>query len=112
MGDWRINKTWKSLAEDAGFNEKYFTQVYSYLCGDSHFSYISALQVGQAQSFNDQKMLTDLALQIGNVIMAHFSHTYSEKFKNENEIFCADPAVKQVAKKWHIKESLDYGKGN
>lgn len=57
QGEWRTGRGWADLGKSAGFHEKYFMNIYGYLCGYSHASYLSALQVGEAQSIEDQKML-------------------------------------------------------
>lgn len=61
-GEWKIGMSWTDLGNEAGFHEKYFNNIYSYLCGYSHSSYISALQVSQAKSVETQKNLTEAIL--------------------------------------------------
>ncbi|MDO8446559.1 MAG: DUF5677 domain-containing protein [Deltaproteobacteria bacterium] len=101
-GEWRIGKGWSDLSVQAGFHEKYFKNIYSYLCGYSHSSYLSALQVGQAQSIEDQKMLTLSILGIGVVIMAHFAFTYSSAFSSAGPVLSANAETKGVAEKWRF----------
>lgn len=99
-GDWRIARSWADLGRSAGFHKTYFNDVYGYLCGYSHSSYISAMQVGQAQSIADQKMLTEAMLGIGVVLMAHFTFSYSNLFGVAREVLCGNPAARRVAEKW------------
>ncbi len=101
-GEWRIGKGWADFSADAGFHAKYFKNIYGYLCGYSHSSYASALQVGQAQSIEDQQMLTQSILGIGVVIMAHFAFTYSNAFSSAGEVLSANPDAKRVAEKWRF----------
>ena len=101
-GEWRIGKGWADLSADAGFHAKYFSNIYGYLCGYSHSSYLSALQVGQAQSIEDQRMLTQAILGIGVVIMAHFAFTYSSAFSSAGAVLSASPDAKRVAEKWRF----------
>lgn len=101
-GEWRIGKGWADLSADAGFHAKYFSNVYGYLCGYSHSSYLSALQVGQAQSIEDQRMLTRAILGIGVVIMAHFAFTYSNAFSSTGTVLSASPDARHVAEKWRF----------
>ncbi len=68
-GEWRIGNDWADLGAQAGFHTKYFDNIYGYLCGYSHSSYISVLQVGQAKSIEDQQMLTKSILGIGVVLI-------------------------------------------
>jgi hypothetical protein len=88
-GEWRTGKGWSELSTNAG-----------YLCGYSHSSYISALQVGQAQSIQDQQMLTQSILDIGIVIMAHFAFSYTGTFSSAGAVLSANPDAKRVAEKW------------
>lgn len=101
-GDWRIGHGWTDLGIAAGFHEKYFKNIYGYLCGYSHSSYLSALQVGQAQSIEDQKMLTRSILGIGVVLMAHFAFSYLVPFNTANVILDANPLAKHLAEKWRF----------
>lgn len=101
-GDWRAGNGWVDLGRSAGFHEKYFRNIYGYLCGYSHASYLSALQVGQAESIDDQKMLTDCILGVGVVLMAHFAFSYSMTFPSAGDILTANPSAKAVAEKWQF----------
>lgn len=101
-GDWRTGNGWADLGKNAGFHEKYFRNIYGYLCGYSHASYLSALQVGQAQSIDDQKMLTSSILGIGVVLMAHFAFSYSAAFASASAILAANPSAKLIAEKWRF----------
>lgn len=93
---------------EAGFHEKYFKNVYGHLCGYSHSSYISALQVGQAQSIEDQTMLAQSILGIGVVIMAHFAFTYSKIFDSAKDILLINTVAAAIAKKWRCEtEKMD-----
>jgi hypothetical protein len=101
-GDWRIGNGWSDLSVQAGFHEKYFKNIYGYLCGYSHSSYISALQVGQAQTIEDQQMLSQAILGIGVVIMAHFAFSYSGAFNSARAVLTANNEARRVAEKWRF----------
>ncbi|MES2364061.1 MAG: DUF5677 domain-containing protein [Pseudomonadota bacterium] len=101
-GDWRVGNGWSDLGVQAGFHETYFKNIYGYLCGYSHSSYLSALQVGQAQSIEEQQMLTQSILGIGVVIMAHFSFSYADAFSSAGEVLSANTEAKQIAEKWRF----------
>jgi hypothetical protein len=101
-GEWRIGNGWADLGVSAGFHNKYFNNVYGYLCGYSHSSYLSALQVGQAQSTNDQQMLTQAILGIGIVLMAHFAFSYSAAFSSASTVLHAYPSELRIAEKWRF----------
>lgn len=101
-GEWRIGNGWADLGGFAGFHEKYFKNIYSYLCGYSHSSYLSALQVGQAKSIADQQMLTQSIIGVGVVLMAHFAFSYSEAFNTASVVLSANPNAMRVAEKWRL----------
>jgi len=101
-GKWRVGNGWSDLGVNAGFHKKYFEQIYSYLCGYSHSSYISALQVGQAQSIEDQAGLTSFIIGVGTVIMAHYAFSYTELFESAGEVFNSNGPAKVIAEKWHF----------
>ena len=104
-GDWRHAKSWHTIGIDAGFHKKYFGNVYSYLCGYSHSSYLSALQVGQANSLSEQHQLAQTILSIGGVVMSYFAFTYSELFDAAKAVLRLDPASAGVADKWRLGHS-------
>ena len=101
-GDWRIGNGWSNLGVQAGFHEQYFKNTYSYLCGYSHSSYLSALQVGQAQSIEDQRKLTQAILGFGVVIMAHFAFSYSSTFSSAASVLASSIEAKRIAEKWRF----------
>jgi AraC-like DNA-binding protein len=101
-GDWRVGNSWSDLSLQAGFYEKYFKDIYGYLCGYSHSSYLSALQTGQAQTIEDQQMLTQAILSIGVFIMAHFAFSYSSAFVSASAVLAANSGAKRVAEKWQF----------
>ena len=98
-GKWRVGNGWTDLGVNAGFHKKYFDNIYSYLCGYSHSSYISAIQVGQAQSREDQECLTSSILGIGTVIMAHYAFSYSKTFDSAIEVLNKNGAAKSYRRK-------------
>lgn len=99
-GEWRTGSGWADLGKSAGFHDKYFKNIYGYLCGYSHASYLSALQVGQAQSIEEQNMLTGSILGIGVVLMAHFAFTYSAIVSEARAVLDSNREAKQTAEKW------------
>ena len=50
-GDWSTGRSWTDLAIEAGLSERYFRNIYSYLCDYSHSSFAAAMQVGVADSY-------------------------------------------------------------
>jgi hypothetical protein len=101
-GEWRGTDSWLTLAKEAGFHERYFRQIYGYLCAYSHASYLSALQIGQAKSLDDQQDLASFCLGIGVVLMAHFARTYTQLFADTQPILDVDPEAKAAVTRWYF----------
>lgn len=101
-GKWKIGRDWTDLGIDAGFHEKYFKNIYNYLCSYSHSSYISALQIGQADSPETQRSLTQAILGIGVVVMAHYAFTYSRFFEQAEAILAVKCEARHIAEKWRF----------
>ena len=100
-GDWSGGRKWHELAVDVGFNERYFKNIYSYLCDYSHTSYAAALQVGQADTLEAQASMSSSMLGILVYSMARFISIYAELFDSAKEILSQSPA-NSVAKKWNF----------
>lgn len=101
-GEWRGGDSWAALGEHAGFPESYFRNVYGYLCGYSHASYISAMQIGQARSLDDQRALASFCIGIGIVLMAHFARAYTALFDDLTPVLDADQEGKAAVARWCI----------
>jgi hypothetical protein len=101
-GDWRIGISWTQLGEKAGFHRRYFDDTYRYLCGYSHASYASALQIGQALDIEDQNTLSRAIFTVAVVLMAHFAFTYSEAFPRSMPILESDHESKRLAECWRF----------
>ncbi|HEK1683831.1 TPA: hypothetical protein SMR42_000133 [Pseudomonas putida] len=101
-GEWRTGKSWADFAVMAGIHRTYFNDIYRHLCGHSHASYISALQVRDASSLDVQVELSEGILQIGCLIMAHFAFSYSYKFLKSEDVLKKDDATYDVAHKWRV----------
>lgn len=107
-GNWRVGWSWGGEAVRAGFHKLYFDNVYSHLCGYSHSNYISAMQIGQAQSTSDQAKLASAGIQVSIHVLAHFIHLYASTFSPAADLLAASPA-KPVADLWHFKaEDMDF----
>ena len=101
-GNWRVDRGWTNLGINAGFNKKYFENTYRYLCGYSHSSHLSILQVDQALTIDEQWILTYPFLEVGLVLMAHFAFSYSNLFGDAKKVLLTNPAALNIAKKWQF----------
>ena len=112
-GEWRTGVSWIDLGSSAGFHEQYFKNVYNYLCGYSHSSYASVLQIGQARSVDKQQMLTHAILGVGVVLMGHFTFSYSSVFPEAKQVLSANPKVRNIAEQFRFgsEEMSDFYDG-
>lgn len=79
-GDWKTGRSWHDLAKESGLSERYFRNIYSYLCGYSHSSYAAAMQVGQANDLAVQARLSSSMLSVMCLCMARFASLYASLF--------------------------------
>jgi len=101
QGGWSGGRQWQELAVDAGFNQRYFRTVYSYLCDYSHASYAAAMQVGQADTLEVQSEMSRSIIGVMDLCMARFIAPYAELFESAKEILEGSEA-KLVASKWNL----------
>jgi len=101
-GEWKTGKAWDDLAINAGFHPIYFRNIYSFLCGYSHSSYASALQVGQATEIESQRMLSGSMFGVACMLAAHFAVTYASMFERAQNTLEANPLSKKIAARWQF----------
>jgi hypothetical protein len=99
-GDWKIVSGSSSLAAMAGLHATYFENVYNMLCGHSHTSYISVIQVRDAQSLEHQEALARTSIAVLNVTLAHFVLQYPIRFPSTQAVIDADETGKATANRW------------
>lgn len=103
-GDWKTAMGMSDLAANANLHGSYFSNTYSYLCGYSHASYISALQIGQAITLDDQERMTRTIIGIGFVVLAHFVCKYPVHFPETLPVLNARPELKLLAQRFAFTE--------
>ena len=79
-GNWKLGRSWQDLAVDAGLSERYFRNIYPYLCGYSHSGYAAAMQVGQASDLGAQAEQSTAMFGVMNLCMARFAELYARLF--------------------------------
>lgn len=102
-GKWKPVGGWNKLGGDADIHQAYFDNIYNHLSGHSHASYISILQIKQAESVEDQSSLAVSTNQIGCVIISHFLFSYVKLFPDTKRILEGNSSLYEVAKKWHLR---------
>lgn len=99
-GNWRAGNSWGSLGEKAGFHRVYLDNIYSFLCGYSHTSFISALQVKQSQMLEDQGFLAGTILGFASKIISHFIFSYCDVFPGACKFLDNEDGIRKIANKW------------
>lgn len=75
-GHWKLNNKWPDLAENAGFDKALFVDTYSYLCSYAHTGRLSALQIMQTQTKEEQSVLIESLLGYALMILSKFICDY------------------------------------
>lgn len=105
-GDWRIGWSWAEEAARAGFNEKYFRNVYSHFCDYAHCSYISSLQMEQVNTLAAHRMLGVAPLQTCVHVIARAIAFYQELFPgSQATVGAAAEKARKVACYWSFTGS-------
>jgi hypothetical protein len=99
-GYWRMDKTWLDLATDANFTRRFFNQQYKFLCGHSHSSRLSIIQIQQSQSFESQKLLAAASIGVLMVVNAKFTFEYFEIIPGLKELVDIDSEEFNLIKVW------------
>jgi hypothetical protein len=99
-GNWRFWHSWTDIAVKAGYSKEYFESIYSYLCGYAHTGRLSVLQIQQAISKKDQKMLAKVCLDYGLIIISNFLFGYSSLFPKVKVVFESDQTAYDIARIW------------
>ena len=106
QGKWRFNKSWTDLAKIAGFDRVYFEVVYCYLCSYAHTSYLSIVQIGQADSKETQGSLAETWLGLGLGLMSHFIFALVSIYPKAHIVLSNFPDALRTASIWN-----DIGRG-
>lgn len=106
-GNWKINFGWNKLAVNAGFEEKYFKDLYSYLCSYAHTGRLSSLQTMQATEFKQQKDSAEIFLKHSLIILAKYIYDYVHLIPQLKPTFENNLKGKKTVIKWkQIGEQL------
>ncbi|SEI14723.1 DUF5677 domain-containing protein [Paraburkholderia hospita] len=100
-GDWSAGKQWHELAVEAGLHQRYFRNIYGYLCDYSHSSYAAALQVGEASTVEQQRAISNGMFGMLNMTMAHFVAVYAKLFESARQLLEQSP-VRETAERWRF----------
>ncbi|MDX6746370.1 DUF5677 domain-containing protein [Polaribacter sp. PL03] len=106
-GNWKINFKWNRLAVNAGFEENYFKDFYSYLCSYAHTGRLSSLQTMQATEYKQQKDNAENFLIHSLIILAKYIYDYVHLIPELKQTFEKNILGKNTVLKWkEIGEQL------
>jgi hypothetical protein len=101
-GNWRPGLGWVALGEAAGFHPVQIGDLYSYLCGYSHSSWLSVLQVRDAGTLAQQAAMTASSVSTACTLMSFFARHYVALFPDAQAVLDRDPQAGALLTKWHM----------
>jgi hypothetical protein len=109
-GEWRAGRGWAALGVEAGFHRVHIRELYSYLCGYSHTSWLSVLQVRDARDLAQQATMAATSVSTACVLMSFFAHHYVALFPGAKQVLAAQPAAVALVEQWHLNAERMAGK--
>lgn len=101
-GDWRAGRGWAAIGVEAGFHPVHIRDLYGYLCGYSHASWLSILQVRDARELVQQATMAATSVSFACVLMSFFTHHYVALFPEAEQALAAQPAAAALVRKWYL----------
>jgi hypothetical protein len=102
-GKWRVGLSWTDLGVAAGFGRKFFANTYSFLCGHSHCSWASVLQVRDSlDSIPDQRSLTGSLAGVAAMADALFIESYCRAFPMGGAKLLTDDTARFLVDRWTV----------
>lgn len=74
-GEWKYGG-WPQLAASSGLDEKYFRQIYSWLCAYSHSNRWSIIQIQQMSDLRKQKQMAEAFIIILMITLGKYGYEY------------------------------------
>jgi hypothetical protein len=101
-GDWRAGRGWAAIGVAAGFHPVQIRELYSYLCGYSHTSWLSILQIRDARELSQQAAMTAMSVSTACVLMSFFALHYVALFPDAEHVLAAHPEAAALVQKWNL----------
>jgi hypothetical protein len=98
--NWKFGKKIPELAKIAGFDEEHFGTIYSFLCGYSHNSRNSVMQVYYAKDHKTQQDLSKPEIAIATIILSNFIRSYSILHPHLSKMYNDNKLLKKVSEAW------------
>ena len=99
-GKWKLNKSWRQLAVDAGFDESTFKLLYSYLSSYAHSGRLSVLQIKEIKEIDREKKFSRMFQTINLMIIARLVVEYKELIPECQESFESNKEAETTAYIW------------
>lgn len=99
-GNWVSLRKWGDLASKAGFDKDRFDLHYSYLCGHSHSSFISSMQISQARDMTSMSALAFSCTIECAIVLAFFIKSFSNISHTASDYLAANPTDSALVQKW------------
>ncbi|MFC6283754.1 DUF5677 domain-containing protein, partial [Polaromonas aquatica] len=112
LGKWRMGRSVEEIAQQVGFHSRQLDGLYSYLCSYSHSSYISALQIGQADEPMERE-LSRMSIGVSCNMTARMIKTYARLFPDAQQVFESSTAEdKRAVERWNfLREDFEMSYG-
>ncbi|MCX4151746.1 MULTISPECIES: hypothetical protein [Paraburkholderia] len=101
-GDWRAGRGWAAIGVEAGFHPVLIRELYSYLCGYSHTSWLSILQIRDARELSQQAAMTAMSVSTVCVLMSFFALHYAALFPDAEHVLAAHPEATALIRRWNL----------
>ncbi|MEM5388341.1 hypothetical protein VSR68_32955 [Paraburkholderia phymatum] len=101
-GEWRGGKSWVEIGVGAGFHPQYIRNAYGYLCGYSHSSWLSILQISQTLELDQQRRMVRGLMSMLVTILSFFVADHVRLFPNGAALLDADSRAAAIAARWRV----------
>lgn len=102
-GEWRAGRGWPAIGVEAGFHPVHIRELYSFLCGYSHTSWLSILQIRDARELSRQAAMTAMSVSNACVLMSFFALHYVALFPDAERVLAAYPEASVLVQKWNLR---------
>lgn len=102
-GEWRAGRGWTAIGVEAGFHPVHIRELYSFLCGYSHTSWLSILQIRDARELPQQAAMTAMSVSNACVLMSFFALHYVALFPDAERVLAAYPEATVLVQKWNLR---------
>lgn len=107
-GNWRLKNSWSKIGANAGFQPFYFDNMYSFLCGHSHSSRLSIIQVEQTKDISEQRDVSKACLGLLKMVLSKYIYEYVNLIpKLKGEVDFQSEKYKDILIWKEIAESYD-----